>query len=48
LPFISYHILQKHPAELARVRQELDEVFGAGISAGEQLKETPYLVNQLE
>lgn len=48
MPFISYHILQKHPAELARVRQELDEVFGAGISAGEQLKETPYLVNQLE
>jgi len=45
---ISYHILQKHPAELAKVRQELDDVFGAGVSAGGQLKENPYLANQLE
>ena len=44
----SYHILQKYPAELAKVRQELDSVFGAGISAGDQLKDNPYLANQLE
>ncbi|KAF2823462.1 cytochrome P450 [Ophiobolus disseminans] len=43
-----YHILQKHPAELTKVRQEMDSVFGAGLSAGEQLKQNPYLVNQLE
>jgi len=45
---ISYHILQKHPAKLAKVRQELDDVFGEGVSAGGQLKENPYLANQLE
>jgi cytochrome P450 len=44
----SYHILQKHPIELAKVRQEVDKVFGAGNSAGDQLKENPYLANQLD
>jgi cytochrome P450 len=44
----SYHILQKHPAELTKVRQEMDKVFGAGNSAGDQLKDNPYLANQLE
>jgi cytochrome P450 len=44
----SYHLLQQHPAKLAKVRQELDHVFGVGVSAGEQLKKAPYLVNQLE
>ncbi|KAH8726829.1 cytochrome P450 [Phaeosphaeriaceae sp. PMI808] len=43
-----YHLLQQNPHELAKVRQELDEIFGIGKSAGEQLKSNPYLVNQLE
>jgi cytochrome P450 len=47
-PLHSYHLLQKHPAELAKVRQELDNVFGAGVSAGDRLINDPYLANQLE
>ncbi|KAF2030376.1 cytochrome P450, partial [Setomelanomma holmii] len=43
-----YHILSKHPDKLARLRQELDSVFGVGKPAGDQLKATPYLVNQLD
>jgi cytochrome P450 len=44
----SYNILQKHPAQLAKVRAELDSVFGSNRSAGPQLASNPYLVNQLE
>ncbi|KAF1945072.1 cytochrome P450 [Clathrospora elynae] len=43
-----YHLLYKHPEALAKVRRELDEVFGAGTSATQQLKDNPYLVNKLE
>lgn len=43
-----YHLLQKHPEELAKVREELDNVFGAGISATQQLKDNPYMINQCE
>ena len=44
----SYHYLQKYPHELAKVRAELDSVFGANTPAGPQLTANPYLVNQLE
>jgi hypothetical protein len=47
-PLPSYNILQKHPTELAKVRAELDSVFGANTPAGPQLASNPYLVNQLE
>jgi acid phosphatase len=43
-----YHLLHKHPEALANVRQELDNIFGAGVSAAQQLKDNPYLVNKLE
>jgi acid phosphatase len=33
---------------LAKVRAELDSVFGPGVPAGAQLKTNPYLVNQLD
>lgn len=43
-----YHLLHKHPAAQARMRQELDQVFGAGVSAAQQLTDNPYLINQCE
>ena len=43
-----YHLLSKHPDKLARVRQELDNVFGAGVSANQQLRDNPYLINQCD
>ncbi len=43
-----YHLLQKHPEKLAKARLELDEVFGAGVSANQQLKDNPYLINKCE
>lgn len=33
---------------MSKIRQELDNVFGAGVGAGDQLKESPYKVNELE
>lgn len=41
-------MLQKHPDKLAKARKELDDIFGAGVSATQQLKDNPYLVNQCE
>ncbi|KAF1841638.1 cytochrome P450 [Cucurbitaria berberidis CBS 394.84] len=43
-----YHMLHKHPHILAKLRQELDDVFGAGVSATQQLKDSPYLINKCE
>lgn len=43
-----YHLLSKHPKELAKARKELDEVFGAGVSANQQLKNDPYSINKCE
>lgn len=47
-PTISYHLLHKHPHVLEKVRQELDDVFGAGVGAAEKLKCNPYLINKCE
>jgi cytochrome P450 len=44
----SYNILHKHPTQLAKVRAELDSVFGPNTPAGPQLASNPYLVNQFE
>ena len=41
-------MLRKHPAALAKLRQELDDVFGAGVSANQQLKDSPYMINKCE
>ena len=43
-----YHLLSKHPDMLSRVRKELDDVFGVGVSATEQLKKDPYLINKCD
>ncbi|KAL6705889.1 hypothetical protein ACN47E_006349 [Coniothyrium glycines] len=43
-----YHLLQKHPEKLAKVRQELDDIFGVGISANEQLRRDPYTINRCD
>lgn len=42
-----YHLLWKHPETLAAARKELDGVFGVDISAADQLRENPFLVNKL-
>jgi len=44
----AYHMLHKHPDELAKVRLEMDTVFGAGVNASEALKRDPYLINRCE
>jgi len=41
-----YHLLTKHPDKLAKIRQEMDEVFGPGVNAARQLRDTPFLTNQ--
>lgn len=41
-------MLHKHPEALAKIRQELDSVFGKGVSADQALKDNPYLINQCE
>lgn len=43
-----YHLLNKHPDMLLRVRKELDDVFGTDVSAIEQLKHNPYLINKCD
>jgi cytochrome P450 len=43
-----YYLLSKHPQALLKMRQELDEVFGNGVSAGEKLKQSPYLINKCD
>ncbi|OAL56575.1 cytochrome P450 [Pyrenochaeta sp. DS3sAY3a] len=43
-----YHLLHKHPEALAKIRQELDDVFGKGVGADQALKDNPYLINQCE
>jgi cytochrome P450 len=43
-----YHLLHKNPDVLARVRQELDDVFGVGRNAAQQLKDDPYSINRCE
>lgn len=43
-----YHLLNLHPASLAKVREEHDEVFGKETSqAAIRLKEDPHLINKL-
>ncbi|KAF2703867.1 cytochrome P450 [Pleomassaria siparia CBS 279.74] len=44
----AYDLLHKHPDKLAKIRQEMDDVFGVGVSAKEQLKTSPYLINKCE
>ncbi|KAJ4286072.1 hypothetical protein N0V90_013421 [Kalmusia sp. IMI 367209] len=44
----TYHELRKHPEVLSKVRQEMDEVFGFGISASEQIRQDPYKINKCE
>lgn len=46
----AYHLLNLHPASLAKAREECDDVFGkhtSGREVGEQFKENPSLANQL-
>ncbi|KAF2003819.1 cytochrome P450 [Amniculicola lignicola CBS 123094] len=43
-----YHELGKHPAELQKLRRELDDVFGVGVDAGEQIKHDPYIINKCD
>ncbi|KAF2795515.1 cytochrome P450 [Melanomma pulvis-pyrius CBS 109.77] len=43
-----YHLLNKNPEKLVKIRQELDDVFGVGVSARDQLKTSPYLINKCE
>ncbi|KAF2681297.1 cytochrome P450 [Lentithecium fluviatile CBS 122367] len=43
-----YHMLAQHPDHAARLRKELDDVFGAGINAAEKLRQDPYLINKCE
>ncbi|CAO2657275.1 Nn.00g034010.m01.CDS01 [Neocucurbitaria sp. VM-36] len=43
-----YHLLRKNPGVLAKLRQELDNVFGTGSGAAQQLKDNPYLINKCE
>lgn len=43
-----YYLLAKHPATLAKLRAEHDEVFGKDVSSvGEQILANPRIVNQL-
>lgn len=44
----AYYMMEKYPETLARTRKELDDVFGIGINAAEQLKQDPYLINKCE
>lgn len=44
----SHHMLSKNPEKLARLRQELDDVFGAGVNAADQLTRDPYIINKCE
>ncbi|KAJ8109432.1 hypothetical protein OPT61_g7458 [Boeremia exigua] len=43
-----YKLLNEHPHTLAAARKELDEVFGVDVSAADQLRENPFLVNKLD
>ncbi|KAF2270960.1 putative P450 monooxygenase [Lojkania enalia] len=43
-----YHLLNKNPSKLEKLREELDAVFGPGASAAEQIKAAPYLINKCE
>jgi acid phosphatase len=43
-----YKLLWDHPHTLAAARKELDEVFGVDISAADQLRADPFLVNKLD
>jgi cytochrome P450 len=43
-----YCLLYRNPHALAKMRQELDEVFGTGASATAQLKHDPCLINRCE
>jgi cytochrome P450 len=41
-----YYLLHQNPKALAKIRQELDDIFGVGVDAGAQLKSSPYLINK--
>lgn len=43
-----YKLLSEHPHELAAVREELDNVFGADTSAADKLRQSPFLINRLD
>lgn len=43
-----YYLLWQNPEKLKRIRQELDDVFGADMNAAEQLKRNSYLINKCE
>lgn len=40
--------MQKNPKQLAKLRQEFDNIFGVGVGAADQLRSDPYLINQCE
>ena len=39
-----YYLLYMNPQALAKMRHELDEVFGTGVSAAKRLKQSPHLM----
>ncbi|KAL5431247.1 hypothetical protein PMIN06_012358 [Paraphaeosphaeria minitans] len=41
-----YHELSKHPDALSKVRREMDDVFGTGVGALEQIRKDPYTINK--
>lgn len=43
-----YKLLHDNPHTLEAARQELDSVFGVDVSAANQLRERPHLVNKLD
>jgi len=40
-----YHLLSKHPNKLAKLRQELNSVFGPGDDAADKLRQNPFVIN---
>ncbi|KAF3040312.1 hypothetical protein E8E12_007633 [Didymella heteroderae] len=43
-----YKLLNDNPSTLEAARRELDTVFGVNVSAADQLRKSPYLVNKLD
>jgi cytochrome P450 len=41
-----YHALSQNPDALLKVRREMDEVFGTGVGALEQIRKDPYIINR--
>jgi hypothetical protein len=42
----AFHMMSRHPKDLAKVREEHDAVFGPSRDAGDALRDNPALINQ--